>query len=232
MTSAFYFLKHSHHLEMMRNVAKLSEPTILTEKREEWKATLLSNPSEYNKNKYRHSEIKAHLLNETHGKCVYCESKIGHNCPGDIEHKIPKSIQIDLIFEWNNMTISCNECNRRKAEYYEPSCMFLDPNNDDVENLVKHVGPLVFNRPGNVRSEVTVRILELNSLKGRPSLISQKMEKIESIKNLVERIATTENTTLKSFLLEQLTENYDISSEFSGMIKTYVEDLPANWAGD
>lgn len=229
MTSAFYFLKHSHHSAvMMRNIAKLSEPPILTEKREEWKAALSSNPSEHHKNKYRHPEIKAHLLNETHGKCVYCESKIGHNCPGDIEHKIPKSRQIDLIFEWDNMTIACNECNRRKAEYYDPNCMFLDPNNDNVENLVQHVGPLVFNRPGNVRSEVTVRTLELNSLKGRPSLISRKMEKLESIKNLVERIATTENTTLKSFLLEELTESYDISSEFSGMTKKYVEDLPAN----
>lgn len=214
----------------MRNIAKLSEPTILTEKREEWKAALLSNPSEHNKNKYRQSEIKAHLLDETYCKCVYCESKIGHNCPGDIEHKIPKSARPDLIFEWNNMTISCNECNRRKADYYVPSCMFLDPNNDDVENLVQHVGPLVFNRPGNVRSEVTVRMLELNSLKERPSLISRKMEKLESIKNLAERIATIENTTLKSFLLEQLTESYDISSEFSGMTKTYVMGLPANWS--
>lgn len=216
----------------MRNIAKLSEPPILTEKKAEWEDALLSNPSENNKHKYRHPKIKALLFTETHGKCVYCESKIGHNCPGDIEHKIPKSKCPDLIFEWNNMTIACNECNRRKAEYYDPKCMFLDPNNDDVENLIQHIGPLVFNRPGNIRSEVTVRTLELNSLKGRPSLISQKWEKLESIKNLVERIVSPQNPTLKSFLLEELTENYDISSEFSGMIKTYVEGLPANWAGN
>jgi len=211
----------------MRNIAKLAEPTILTEKKDEWKAALLSNPSEYNKNKYR--EVKAQLLEETHCKCVYCESKIGHNCPGDIEHKIPKSIDVALIFEWNNMTISCNECNRRKADYYDPGCMFLDPNIDDVESLVQHLGPLVFNRPGSVRSEVTVRILELNR---RPDLISRKVEKLESVKNLAERVVTTKNTTLKSFLLEQLAEDYDISSEFSGMTKTYVESLGANWAGD
>ena len=141
---------------------------------------------------------------------------------------VEESARSDLIFEWDNMTISCNECNRRKSEYYDPNCMFLDPYNDNVESLVQHVGPLVYSRPGNVRGEVTVRMLELNSLEGRPSLISRKIEKLESIKNLVERIATTENTTLKSFLIEQLTENYDISSEFSGMTKTYVEGLSVN----
>jgi hypothetical protein len=216
---------------MMRNIVKLSEPPILNEKKEEWKAALLSNPSDHNKDKYRHPEIKALLFTETHSKCVYCESKIGHNCPGDIEHKIPKSRRTDLIFEWNNMTIACNECNRRKAEYYDPICMFLDPYTDDVENLIQHVGPLIFNRPGNTRSEVTVRMLELDSPKRRPNLISQKMERLESIRNLVERIATTDNTTLKSFLLEQLTESYDISSEFSGMIKAYAEGLPDSWSG-
>lgn len=213
---------------MMRNIVKLSEPTILTEKKKKWKASLLSKPSYYKKNKYRHPEIKSRLLAETNGKCAYCESKIGHNCPGDIEHKIPKSKKPDLIFEWNNMTIACNECNRRKDQYYDPNCMFLDPHTDDVENLLQHVGPLVFNRPGNIRSEVTVRLLELNSLKGRISLIARKVEKLESTKNLVERISTTGNPTLKSFLLDQLTESYDISSEFSGMVKTYVEGLPSN----
>ena len=209
----------------MRNIVKLPEPAILTAKKDEWKIALASNPSENNKNKYRHPEIKTGLLSETSGKCVYCESKIGHNCPGDIEHKIPKSIRTDLIFVWDNMTISCSECNRRKAEYYDTTCMFLDPNTDDVENMIQHVGPFVFNRPGNQRSEVTVRKLELNSLEGRPSLISRKMETLESVKNLAERIATTVNPTLKLFLVEQLSESCDLSSEFSGMSKTYVEAL-------
>jgi hypothetical protein len=217
---------------MVRNVAKLPEPSILTERKEEWESALSVNPSDTNKNRYRHQEIKQTLLTETNNKCVYCESKIGHNCPGDIEHKIPKSKRIDLIFEWDNMTIACSECNRRKDEYYDPDCMFLDPNTDDVENLVQHVGPLVFNRPGNERSEITVRILELNSLTGRAKLIDRKVEKLETIKNLVERIATVNNPTLRSFLYEELTQSYDISSEFSGMVKTYVEGLPDEWDAD
>jgi hypothetical protein len=216
----------------VRKVAKLPEPRILTEKKQEWKSALLADPSDSKKNNYRHPEIKETLLAETNSKCTYCESKIGHNCPGDIEHKVPKSKRIDLIFEWDNMTIACSECNRRKGEYYDPDYMFLDPNTDDVENLVQHLGPVVFNRPGNKRSEVTVRMLELNSLRGRAKLIDRKMEKLETIKNLVERIATVNNPTLKSFLHEELTQSYDISSEFSGMVKTYVEELPDKWDAD
>ena len=39
----------------------------------------------------RDKSIKEQILKETHGKCVYCESKISHVCPGDIEHILPKN---------------------------------------------------------------------------------------------------------------------------------------------
>lgn len=213
----------------MRNIEKSPEPKILQEKKEDWKAALLSENSQTNQIKYRDPEIKTALLSETSNKCVYCESKIGHNCPGDIEHKIPKSLKPELTFDWDNMTIACNECNRRKGQYYDPDCMFLDPNIDDVESLLCHVGPIVFNVPGSTRSEVTVRLLELNTLVGRQSLIDRKMEKLESIKNLCERTIKTRNPVLKSFLLQDLEDQCDISSEFSAMVKKYVSDLPINW---
>ena len=33
---------------------------------------------------------------------------------------------------WDNMTIACSECNRRKLDHYDPECVFLDSNVDDV----------------------------------------------------------------------------------------------------
>ena len=210
----------------MRNIQKLPEPQALLENKEVWKAALETNPSDHNRDRYRHADIKQTLIKETHGKCVYCESKIGHNCPGDIEHKMPKSKRKDMIFEWTNMTIACTECNRRKGDYYDPNCMFLDPNTDDVENLVQHQGPVVFSKPGYHRSELTLRMIEINSISNRKSLIGRKIERLESVKNLVERIAGQQNRALKEFLLEELWQSCEVSSEFSGMIKAYVEDLP------
>lgn len=213
----------------MRNIPKLPEPPILASKKDEWNNAVKINPSGHNKNKYRHPDIKATLCSETNDKCVYCESKIGHNCPGDIEHKIPKSRRPDLIFEWDNLTIACNECNRRKLGYYEPSCMFLDPNTDDVENMLQHLGPFIYNLPGNKRSEVTIRILELDKLDGRIELIARKMEKLEEIKHLVERIVSEPNQIVKTFLIKDLSEKHDIVSEYSGMVKSYVDLLPTGW---
>jgi uncharacterized protein (TIGR02646 family) len=213
----------------MRNISKLSPPQVLIDSKEEWDTKVQEARSEYNINRYRNADIKTTLLNETNNKCVYCESKIGHNCPGDIEHKIPKSRRLDLIFEWSNMTIACNECNRRKGEYYETSCMFLDPNSDDVENSLQHIGPIVFSQPGMKRSEITVKLLELNSFV-RKALIARKIERLQFIKNLVERIVNENDTTVKQFLLDDLYEYCDSSSEFSAMVKTYISELQEGWA--
>lgn len=210
---------------------KRPEPQVLIDNKDSWKSALENNPSKHNKEKYSHPDIKKALLDETYNKCVYCESKIGHNCPGDIEHKVPKSEQPDLIFEWDNMTIACSECNRRKSDYYDPACMFLDPYTDNVEVLVLHSGPFVFSLPGNKRSEVTIRILELRSYKQRESLIGRKIEKLENINHLIERIAVEDNAVMKDFLKETLLEGYDISAEYSGMVKKHVELLPNNWDG-
>jgi hypothetical protein len=210
----------------MRNIPKLGVPEVLVQKRDEWDAAVRSNPSEYNKTRYRHADIKSRLVDETGGKCVYCESKIGHNCPGDIEHKAPKSKRLDLIFDWGNLTIACNECNRRKLEYYDDACMFLDPNTDDVESMVTHVGPFVFHLPGETRSELTVRLLELDRFDGRSALVARKLESLENVRNLVDRIATASHPLLKQILSEDLEARCERSAEYSGMVKAYVEALP------
>lgn len=213
----------------MRKMLKRPEPQVLIDNKDSWKSAVENNPSKNNKGKYGHPDIKKTLLNETYNKCVYCESKIGHNCPGDIEHKVPKAERPDLIFEWDNMTIACSECNRRKSDYYDLDCMFLDPYTDNVENLVLHSGPFVFSLPGDKRSEVTVRILELRSDKERKSLIGRKIEKLENINHLIERIAVEDNAVIKDFLNEILSESCDIPAEYSGMVKKHVESLPNNW---
>ena len=215
----------------MRNIKKLTIPDVLAEKKAEWDATVLANPSEYNKNRYRHPDIKTRLLEETACKCVYCESKIRHNCPGDIEHKVAKSIRLDLIFDWENMTISCTECNRRKSEYYEPTCMFLDPNVDNVESMILHVGPFVFSAPSTPRAETTVRLLELDSMDGRHELIARKLERLEQTKHLVERITAQTSAPLKKLLLDSLEEDCSTSAEYSGMVKAFLKGtLPDGWA--
>lgn len=179
--------------------------------------------SQYKKYKYRHPEIKETLKKETGYKCVYCESKIGHNTPGDIEHKIPSSKAEALHFNWENLTIACTECNRRKNDYYETDEQFLDPYNDEVEEMIEHHGPIVSWKTGYPRVEITVRILGLNAHK-RSQLIFHKIIKIEELNNLLGRWHNEANSTLKRLLLMQVGEMTQKDAEYSAMVISILQN--------
>lgn len=208
----------------MRNLEKLQEPNILFENKASWTTTAIENPSEYNKTRYRHPEIKEKLKEETYNKCIYCESKIGHNTPGDIEHIKPVSLNESLRFEWNNLTIACTECNRRKNDYFDSDKPFLNPYLDNVEDSLIHLGPLVLSKPGDDNAEISIKILQLNCLDSRKQLIARKIDKINEVQNLLQRIRNTSNQELKSILLFELKSFTDNDSEYSAMIKSFYDN--------
>jgi 5-methylcytosine-specific restriction endonuclease McrA len=116
----------------MRNLKKVPTPKILEDNVAAWLAEYLADKANPTKRyRYRNDDIKGALRDETGFKCIYCESKIGHNTPGDVEHKIPSSKVPEEHFTWTNLTIACTECNRRKNDYYETDEGFLDPYNED-----------------------------------------------------------------------------------------------------
>lgn len=207
----------------MRNLEKLPIPDVLATNHLEWlKEFLADKGNTTNKYRYRHSEIKARLKEETGWKCIYCESKIGHNTPGDVEHKVPSSKVDNLHFTWENLTIACTECNRRKNDYYEEEAEFLDPYNDDVESAVEHYGPILGWVIGNARAEITIKTLELDT-NIRFSLISRKIEKIEEINNVIERYVKDENQGIKELMKQKIKRMMDKKSEYSGMIVSIIK---------
>jgi uncharacterized protein (TIGR02646 family) len=75
---------------------------------------------------YAHPTVKQALERAQHGKCCFCESKVGHITAGDVEHFRPKAgwrQQDDgpleqpgyywLAYEWTNLLFACEMCNRR-----------------------------------------------------------------------------------------------------------------------
>lgn len=206
----------------MRNLLKVDEPNVLSDNHESWleeyEADKTSSSKKY---KYRHPDIKQSLKEETGFKCIYCESKIGHNTPGDIEHKIPSSKRPELHFTWANLTIACTECNRRKNDYYTVGDEFLDPYTEDVEGQLEHHGPLVLWKTNNTRAEISVKILELHSSK-RKELIARKIGRIEEFNNLVERYTSESNEVLKGILGKQIEEQLDKHSEYSAMLASVL----------
>jgi len=207
----------------MRRLSKLAEPELLRENKELWKQKVAEVGSEYYRTKYREPVIKEVLVNETSNKCVYCESKIGHNSPGDVEHKIPVSVKEEYRFEWGNLTIACTECNRRKNDYYDEEKPFIDPYVDDVENILIHLGPLVMHKAGEETAEISLRVLELSYIEKRKDLIARKIEKLKSVINLMDKIKKVTNEHLKKMLISDLHEMGNVGSEYSAMVRTVIE---------
>lgn len=202
----------------MRCMVKLPEPEVLRENAATWLEEFLQDiGNETKKTRYRHHEIKSTLKAETHDKCVYCESRIGHNTPGDIEHKVPSSKDRTKHFTWSNLTIACTECNRRKNAFYREYDGFLDPYLDLVDEFIEHNGPVVTSKPGQERGELFVSVLKLCS-PDRLTLVTQKIQKICELQHVLERYNATTGP-LQEMLKRQLIEMAHPKSEYSAMVR-------------
>lgn len=73
---------------------------------------------------YRAPAVKDALSELFHGKCAYCESRIGHTQPMDIEMFRPKGAVVEapehpgywwLANDWDNLLPACIDCNRQRV---------------------------------------------------------------------------------------------------------------------
>lgn len=118
----------------MRRLQKGPEPAILVQNAATWTSEILNiiangeAPTETQRTRYNHQDIKSAVKGETFDKCAYCESKVTHIDHGDIEHIIPKSKDPLRSFDWTNLTLACRLCNQAKGDFFDPQ--------DDHNNLV------------------------------------------------------------------------------------------------
>lgn len=81
-------------------------------------------------NYYNHTDVVTALETIFNKKCAYCEAKYAAVSPADIEHFRPKSRTIKkgakkekfigyywLANDWENLLVSCPNCNRPKGHY-------------------------------------------------------------------------------------------------------------------
>lgn len=194
-----------------------------------WELKVAEVGSNYYKVKYRSVPIKRCLMEETKSKCAYCESKVGHNTPGDVEHKVPVSVQEIGRFAWDNLTIACTECNRRKCDYFDRAKPFADPYAHDVETNFIHVGPCVFPKPGDETAEVTVRVLELGEVDRRQQLFSRKVTVIKAVQNLMARIVEAKSGPLQELLIADLRAMAEPVAEYSAMVRAILQTIRGPW---
>lgn len=208
----------------MIKLQKLPEPEILRKNKEAWTEAYnnytnqsLAVPDSL-KYKYRDPEIKQCILEETHEKCAYCESKVTPVYAGDVEHILPKSKRPELIFEWDNLTLACQQCNQRKRDYYEPDTPLVNPYKDEPTSHFFFAGPMLFHKPGSARGYMTKMKLELNRL----PLFERRKERLENVNRLVEIVAKEQNETVKEALRSELDNEAQGDKEYTLMVQTFL----------
>lgn len=209
----------------MRRLTKANIPAVLKQNAATWLTEYLNDKgSDTKRYRYREKTIKNALKAETGDKCVYCESKIGHNTPGDVEHKEPSSKVPEKHFEWSNLTVACTECNRRKTNYYSTDTGFLDPYDDDVENCLVHWGPLVQWSPGHARAEKTIRTLDLHSME-RKNLIDRKVDVLAKVRGLLDNMKSTGDALLQVLRKDEVARMAKVDAEYSAMVLSYLRQV-------
>ena len=123
----------------MRHLERLPEPDILIDKKELWKNNLIkSGKKRPDSNKYGHKSIRLQLNSMSHQKCFYCESKL-KELPKEVDHHIEVSFDKKLSYEWTNLYLSCQNCNKKIPHSAIPVHDVLDPCEDTEEKIRNHL---------------------------------------------------------------------------------------------
>ncbi len=76
--------------------------------------------------------LKRPLLALTHGKCVFCEGRLGAQAYPQIEHYVSRRVNPGRAFEWDNLLPVCQVCNDSKG-FEDHQGRLLKPDAEDPE---------------------------------------------------------------------------------------------------
>lgn len=179
------------------------------------------NESALSNGNYKHPTNKAALINASHGKCMYCESKISHVYYGDVEHIKPKSTYPALEYDWSNLGFVCAKCNGIKKEKFSISIPFINPYEEDPSNNIVALGAFIKQKRGSERGEVTISGA-LGIGLNRIQLLERRMDRLDSVQKAIDRCFRTKNDTLRKLALEELKNECGVDKEYSLSIKALL----------
>ncbi len=216
----------------MISITRLPEPTILDRKKEKWLAAYLrkreTNPqSRPFSSQYGHQEIRETLAAMSFHKCFYCERKLVET-KGQVDHYIEVKEAPKLAFDWNNLYLSCPECNSKKISHRKaPVSECLDPCKP-AENPADHLtfeGEYISPRPASQKGAKTIQKYKLdrgnlNHLRGR-----QLRKFMETLLKLRDRQIRDGGRSLTDSEKELLASFKEPHHAFSLMFRSYLAKL-------
>lgn len=179
---------------------------------------------------YGHSTVKEALIAAQHGKCCFCEKKIGSE--GDVEHFRPKggfrqqkrSHLVKpgyywLAYEWANLLWACPICNQRfkgnsfplrnpvaravnhRANVTQEEPLLINPAEADPAPLIGFRQEVAYPINRNAQAEASIEVLGLN----RPNLIEERREHLallHSLHKILSRNELSRTTAGRAILAE------------------------------
>ncbi len=167
------------------------------------------NPAALQSN-YKAPINKQALIAASHGKCMYCESRVIDVYFGDVEHIRPKDRFPELEYEWNNLGFVCAKCNNSKSNKWFDETPFIDPYSEEPNEAIAAVGQWLFPRPGSDRGRVTLHEIELN----RPDLLQNRLEKLNRIQDVLDLIARAPNDAVRNALSSRIQAELGPDAEY------------------
>jgi len=212
----------------MIRLQKTNKPQVLVDHGDAWTQTLLQKraagqkATAAEKTRYRHPDIKNALVAETHGKCAYCESKLRHIHHGDVEHMMPKSLELEKILQWENLTLTCEICNQNKSSADPNAENIIDPYAMEPMDHLMFVGPFIFDR-GTPLGVATREILDLK----RPELVERRIERMEAIMSLVATICRPDIPVAarRAIYRDMMLKEAAPSSPYSAMTRDLIDSV-------
>lgn len=173
---------------------------------------------------YGAQDVKDQLRKDQHDKCIFCECTLLDKDGGEVEHFRPKTAyRQDKIkgsykkpayylcaYEWENLSLSCHACNRRKHVFFplfNPNDRFTSKENPILINPF-NVDPAAhlefkryevfpkFNKNGNKDEMARWMIEELDML-NRPDLVELRKRRYEEFLDEMEEKGITFDDLLK-----------------------------------
>jgi len=203
---------------------------------------------------YGNRSVKHVLMQLQHHKCCYCESKFRSFHDADIEHYRPKtavkqSVGADklypgyywLAYRWDNLLISCTDCNRRykgmlfplvdatvRARSHQDDIkmeqpLFVNPGSDNPRDHIHFHGPEPV--PKTEIGRVTIDSLGLRS----PTLQEERLARLQELMFLHEcieqlRMNTDSGSQAVVRRSKQLLAEAKLpESKFSAMAQDFLE---------
>lgn len=154
----------------MRHIERLPIPKILADKQMEWQAKfdqkLAMDPkARPDSTKYGHKDIRDQLNSCSFNKCFYCESKLTGG-QREIDHYIEVSIDPSKAYSWDNLYLSCSNCNDKLDHNAISVTDALNPcidTDEEIQSCITFEGECICSQPGSMKGRKTIQKFRLDS---------------------------------------------------------------------